>query len=1045
MRRFRSRSSDQNCVPRKTAFVFLLVVLFLCQNAIGQNITEVEYFFDEDPGVGSAIGMTISSSIDIDLSESLTQGLSQGFHVLSVRAKNENGYWGFAERRTFFVPSVAIAEPTPSDITAMEYYIDHDPGVGAATPITISSADAVELSNEIIDASALSAGFHSIFIRTQNADDIWGLPESRAFYVTAEAAGADPIADIAVLEYFFDEDPGVGQATGITISAGQTLEIDELIPQSLSTGYHQIYIRAQNTNGTWGLNERRTIYVKPEVIASTTSNIARLEYFINQDAGLGDGIALTLDPAAEINIENLIIDPEEDLPLGTNTFGVRAQNAEGQWGFTEIREFEVEDDCIHPVANFEIDLACEGEEVTFTDISSNLQEDASYTWYLDGAELVDESSSILSMIFENSGEYSMSLVVKQGQICKDSTGATFNIKKKPIVVFSADPVYLGEPTSYEVDTFYANPSASWVWDFDGDGHVDDQTVGNNTYTFSAIGTYTSTLSISDGVGCEASYTREIEVLEESSIILIPDVEISVFDGLDNSGTEISNHQETKIDLGEILVGETVTRSFTIENSGTDILAISSILSSDQHFSVSEVPAEVAALGMDSFSISFISTVAGLFSSSIIIENEDADESVFVINVVANVLQKPLPTLIMDLGDITYGDEDFALQASSNSTGLITYASSDESIISITDGVASVVGTGPCQITAHQASSDEFLSTKVISSIAVQKKVLFVFADPISKKYGDTNPELGLNYSGFVDGETVSNLVVPPIANTNCNELSEVGSYTINVIVGTDDHYDVVAINGELEVVKTELLVSADDLSKTYGDSNPELSITYEGFVNEEGLEVLDSAPSTETVANELSPVGAYVIEVIAGSDNNYEIVTEDAELEVRKAQLTITADDQTKMAGFDNPELTLSYAGFVNDEDETAIIPPSVHTTASLDSDEGTYEIFLTGGSGDNYELTLVNGTLTVKPSNILSADNPETTLTIYPNPCLDQFYIRGLEAKAALSIIDLQGKQVAYFDQAQEKYDIRSLKSGIYFVKIQSKNDSHSFKLVKP
>ena len=75
-------------------------------NTFAQTITEVEYFIDDDPGVGLAYqwpGFTPNSSVDFirDLPEVAV--LPAGTYTLHIRAKDSNGVWGFTEARPFIV------------------------------------------------------------------------------------------------------------------------------------------------------------------------------------------------------------------------------------------------------------------------------------------------------------------------------------------------------------------------------------------------------------------------------------------------------------------------------------------------------------------------------------------------------------------------------------------------------------------------------------------------------------------------------------------------------------------------------------------------------------------------------------------------------------------------------------------------------------------------------------------------------------------------------------------------------------------------------
>jgi hypothetical protein len=94
---------------------------------------------------------------------------------------------------------------------------------------------------------------------------------------------------------------------------------------------------------------------------------------------------------------------------------------------------------------------------------------------------------------------------------------------------------------------------------------------------------------------------------------------------------------------------------------------------------------------------------------------------------------------------------------------------------------------------------------------------------------------------------------------------------------------------------------------------------------------------------------------------NYEIVRSSVQLDVAKAPLTITADNQAMVIGDAVPELTASYDGFVNGDSAANLdTPVELSTTATSASATGTYPILVSEATDANYTITLVNGTLTV-------------------------------------------------------------------------------------
>ncbi|HCZ36020.1 MAG TPA: hypothetical protein DHV26_08850, partial [Cytophagales bacterium] len=136
------------------------------------------------------------------------------------------------------------------------------------------------------------------------------------------------------------------------------------------------------------------------------------------------------------------------------------------------------------------------------------------------------------------------------------------------------------------------------------------------------------------------------------------------------------------------------------------------------------------------------------------------------------------------------------------------------------------------------------------------------------------------------------------------------------------------------------------------------------FVNGENETVLDTKPLANTAANATYSVGSYPITVAGGVDNNYNFSYVAGALSVTKANLTATANNQSRLFGTPNPEFTITYTGFVNAENATVIdTAPVAVTTATQASAVGGYPITVSGGVDNNYSFTYQQGTLTVTPN----------------------------------------------------------------------------------
>lgn len=169
-----------------------------------------------------------------------------------------------------------------------------------------------------------------------------------------------------------------------------------------------------------------------------------------------------------------------------------------------------------------------------------------------------------------------------------------------------------------------------------------------------------------------------------------------------------------------------------------------------------------------------------------------------------------------------------------------------------------------------------------------------------------------------------------------------------------------------------LTLQAKNKNREYGEDNPIFSLSYSGFVSGENENVFTSQPTISTTATKLSDVGEYPITISGGEAQNYTFAYEPGVLTVTKAPLTAKVNDATREYGKDNPSFSVSYTGLKNDE----TVPKwtetlKIETTATKQSDVGTYAITATGVP-TNYDLSSIeNGTLTITQAPLtLKANN---------------------------------------------------------------------------
>ncbi len=314
-------------------------------------------------------------------------------------------------------------------------------------------------------------------------------------------------------------------------------------------------------------------------------------------------------------------------------------------------------------------------------------------------------------------------------------------------------------------------------------------------------------------------------------------------------------------------------------------------------------------------------------------------------------------------------------------------------LSVTSPAVVTSPTGSYAIIPGGLTSANYSLSVVNGTLTITPASLTGTAQNVERAYGQTNPVFSVSYSGFVNGQD-SSLVTGALAFT-CLDSNSVpvdtntvaGVYPIHVLTPqTASNYTIGCVDGTLSVTQAVLTVSADPQSRLYGTTNPVLTVTYSGFANGEGTNLLSGQPDLGTAASLPSPVGSYDIVVGPGSlsATNYSFSLSNGTLTVGKALLTVTADNQNRLYGQTNPVFTVQYSGFV-DNDTASVLggAPALSTLADTNTPVGIYDIVATNGTltATNYALSFVNGSLTIGPAPLSITANDATRQYGTTNP----------------------------------------------------------------
>ena len=192
--------------------------------------------------------------------------------------------------------------------------------------------------------------------------------------------------------------------------------------------------------------------------------------------------------------------------------------------------------------------------------------------------------------------------------------------------------------------------------------------------------------------------------------------------------------------------------------------------------------------------------------------------------------------------------------------------------------------------------------------------------------------------------------------------TKAGSYTATFTVSATNDYGSLEKAVDFTIERSAVTVTADNKSKTYGDTDPALTYSHTALADNDSLaditvtredgEGADTYPITVSQAD--------------GANPNYTITFVPGTLTIDKADLTVTAENKTVAYGDAVPSYTVTYRGFKN-SDTAASLGGSLAFDCNYAQfhDKGEYTVTPKGYTSDNYNISYVNGTLKVNPKPI--------------------------------------------------------------------------------
>lgn len=261
--------------------VFSLFV-FLFQAQI--KVNNAEYYWDTDPGEGNATSLTAVDGNFDNVIEDVLQNTSSipsanGFHTFAIRFKDNLGNWGPVFKNILHTGNNSITGAVT--ITNGEYFWDNDPGEGNANPLTTLDGNFDSAIEDILQSNIIipqSTGFHVLNVRIKDDQGVWGPAFKNVIHTgTPSITGA---VNLTNAEYFWDTDPGEGNATALTAVDGNFDNVIESIlqsniPISQPTGFHIFNVRVKDNQGVWGQVFKNVMYIENSVLGTKEVKLSK--------------------------------------------------------------------------------------------------------------------------------------------------------------------------------------------------------------------------------------------------------------------------------------------------------------------------------------------------------------------------------------------------------------------------------------------------------------------------------------------------------------------------------------------------------------------------------------------------------------------------------------------------------------------------------------------------------------------------------------------------------------------------------------------------
>ena len=332
-----------------------------------------------------------------------------------------------------------------------------------------------------------------------------------------------------------------------------------------------------------------------------------------------------------------------------------------------------------------------------------------------------------------------------------------------------------------------------------------------------------------------------------------------------------------------------------------------------------------------------------------------------------------------------------LQAEDEVTSLTITSDGAAAEAQVADGPFDILGETPLG-----TGLENYEVTILPGVLTITPAALTITADDQEKRFGEEFIFAGTEFtvSGLLNDDAVTSATLSSEGAPSDAPLTGAAGVAILITdpLGTGlENYEITLVNGVMIIAQGGLIITANDQTKVYGTELvfDGTEFTVSGLLEGDSVDSVTLTSVGAAAGAQVSdgPYQIVVSNVVGTGLEDYELFLADGSLVVTPAPLTVTADDILKQEGqvftFAGTEFTAS--GLLNGDTVDSAVLTSAGAAEEALIDDSPFAIVvgdLTGSGLDNYDVTTVDGTLTV--ANITSTPevNPrEPGSSTLPNP----------------------------------------------------------------